>query len=170
MRWLWLSALILILDQATKYLVSQTLDLYESVTLFTGFNITLVHNTGAAFSFLRDAGGWQRWFFIALSTIISGMLVFWIRATPPHRKWLLCSLALILGGAMGNLLDRILYGYVIDFFDVSIPFLRLHLFNPWPAFNIADSAITTGIILLVIDTFWFDNATVSISVGKTDKG
>lgn len=167
---MWLSALILVLDQGTKYLVAHTLDLYESVAVFPGFNITLVHNPGAAFSFLRDAGGWQRWFFIALSSIISGMLVFWMRNTPAHRKWLLCSLALILGGAMGNLLDRILYGYVIDFFDVSLPFLPLRLFNPWPAFNIADSAITAGIILLVIDTFWFDSATVSIPLGKSDKG
>lgn len=167
---MWLSALILFLDQATKYLVAHTLGLYESVTVFPGFNITLVHNTGAAFSFLRDAGGWQRWFFMALSSIISGLLVFWMYTTPAHRKWLLCSLALILGGALGNLIDRVLYGYVIDFFDISLPFLPLRLFNPWPAFNIADSAITTGIILLVIDTFWFDNATVTIPVGKTDKG
>ena len=170
MRWLWLSVLVLTLDQLTKYLVRQSLELYESFTIFTGFNITLVHNTGAAFSFLRDAGGWQRWFFIAVSTLISCVAIFWIRSTPVHRKWLCCSLALILGGAMGNLLDRIIYGYVIDFIDVSLGFLPFRLFNPWPAFNIADSAITAGIIMLVIDTFWFDNAIVSIPAAKSDKG
>lgn len=170
MRWLWLSALILAFDQLTKFLVTQSLELYESFSVFSGFNITLVHNTGAAFSFLKDAGGWQRWFFIGLSTIISCVVIFWIYATPSHRKWLRCSLALILGGAVGNLMDRILYGYVIDFFDVSLSFLPLRLFNPWPAFNLADSAITVGIIMLVIDTFWFDNATVSIPAAKPDKG
>jgi len=170
LRWLWLSVLILVCDQLTKFLVTQSLELYESFSVFSGFNITLVHNTGAAFSFLKDAGGWQRWFFISLSTIISCVVVFWIHATPSHRKWLCCSLALILGGAVGNLMDRILYGYVIDFFDVSLTFLPLRLFNPWPAFNIADSAITVGIIMLVIDTFWFDNATVSIPAANTDKG
>ena len=170
MRWLWLSALVLALDQATKYLVTQSLALYESVSVFPGFNITRVHNTGAAFNFLKDAGGWQRWFFIALSSIISGMIIFWINTTPVHRKWLRCSLALILGGAVGNLLDRILYGYVIDFFDVSLSFLPFGLFNPWPAFNIADSAITAGIIMLVIDTFWFDNAMVTMPNARPDKG
>ena len=170
MRWLWLSVLVLSLDQLTKQLVAHFLQLYESVTVFTDFNITLVHNTGAAFSFLWDAGGWQRWFFIALSTVISCVLVFWLRATPTHRKWLCCSLALILGGATGNLVDRVIYGYVIDFFDISLSFLPSGRFNPWPAFNVADAAITTGIIMLVIDTFWFDNAIVTLPEGKTDKG
>ena len=153
-----------------KYLVSQSLALYESVTVFTGFNLTLVHNTGAAFSFLRDAGGWQRWFFIGLSTIISCVILFWLLSTLPQRRWFRCSLALILGGAVGNLVDRIMYGYVIDFFDVSITFLPVKLLNPWPAFNIADAAITVGVIMLVIDTFWFDPATVSVNSQKTDKG
>lgn len=170
MRWLWLSALVLALDQMTKYFVIQSLALYESISVFPGFNITRVHNTGAAFSFLKDAGGWQRWFFIALSSIISAMIIFWIRTTPVHRKWLRCSLALILGGAAGNLLDRVLYGYVVDFFDVSLSFLPFGLFNPWPAFNIADSAITLGIIMLVIDTFWFDSAIVTMPNAKPDKG
>ena len=170
MRWLWLSFLILAFDQLTKYIVRQSLELYESVPVFSGFNITLGHNNGALFSFLSDAGGWQRWFLITLSTIISFVVIFWIRATPVHRKWLCCSLALILGGAIGNMLDRIVYGYVIDFFDVSLGFLPIRLFNPWPTFNIADSAITAGIIMLVIDTFWFDNAMVSIPAAKSDKG
>ena len=170
MKWLWLTALILAVDQLTKYIISNSLALYESVKVFAGFNITLVHNTGAAFSFLRDAGGWQRWFFICLSTIISGIILFWLYSTPPLRRWFRCSLALILGGAVGNLLDRILYGYVVDFFDVSIPLLPLKLLNPWPAFNIADAAITVGVIMLIIDTFWFDPATVSVNSRKSDKG
>ena len=169
-KWLWLSALILALDQLTKYLVSQSLALYESVTVFAGINITLVHNSGAAFSFLREAGGWQRWFFVSLSTIISCVILFWLHRTPLLRRWFRCSLALILGGAVGNLLDRIMYGYVIDFFDVSITFLPIKLLNPWPAFNIADAAITVGVIMLVIDTFWFDPATVSVNSRKSDKG
>ena len=170
MKWLWLSALILAVDQMTKYVICQSLALYESVTVFAGFNLTLVHNTGAAFSFLRDAGGWQRWFFIGLSTIISCVILFWLLSTLPQRRWFRCSLALILGGAVGNLVDRIMYGYVIDFFDVSITFLPVKLLNPWPAFNIADAAITVGVIMLVIDTFWFDPATVSVNSQKTDKG
>ena len=162
--------MILVADQATKYVVAQSLALYESVTIFAGFNITLVHNTGAAFSFLQDAGGWQRWFFITLSSIISCVLLFWLQSTPPLRRWFRCSLALILGGAVGNLLDRVLYGYVIDYFDVSLAFLPFKFLNPWPAFNIADAAITVGIVMLVIDTFWFDPATVSVNSTKSDKG
>ena len=169
MRWLWLSALILAADQLTKFIVLQSLALYESVKVFTGFNITHVHNTGAAFSLLRDAGGWQRWILIGISTLISGIILFWLVATPPTRRWFRCSLALIMGGAIGNLLDRILHGYVIDFFDVSLTFLPFKLFNPWPTFNIADTAVTVGVIMLVIDTFWFDGATVSIKSARSDK-
>lgn len=143
------------------------MQLYESVNIFTGVNLTLVHNTGAAFSFLRDADGWQRWLFIFLSSVISGVIVFWIRNTPLHRKWLLCCLALILGGAIGNLADRIIFGYVIDFIDVSLGFIPLKLFNPWPAFNVADSAISIGVVMLIIDTFWFDTAIVSTHAGKS---
>lgn len=169
MKWLWLSILIILIDQLTKYLVSSSLQLYESIIIFPGFNLTLVHNTGAAFSFLKDAGGWQRWVFVALSTIISIMIIIWMHNTPAYRRWLPCSLALILGGAVGNLLDRIIFGYVIDFIDVSITFIPFNLFNPWPAFNIADSAISVGVVMLIIDTFWFDKAFVSTYSGKSTK-
>ena len=169
MKWLWLSAVIIAIDQVTKYLISQSLQLYESVSIFTGFNLTRVHNTGAAFSFLRDADGWQRWFFIALSSFISIVIVFWLKNTQDHRRWLSCSLALLLGGAIGNLTDRVLFGYVIDFIDISLPFIPLQLFNPWPAFNVADSAISIGVVMLIVDTFWFDRAFVSTHAGKSVK-
>jgi signal peptidase II len=170
LKWLWLSTLILALDQASKYFVTRTLALYESIMVFAGFKLTLVHNTGAAFSFLRDAGGWQRWLFVALSTCLSCTILYWLHISSPLRRWFRCSLALILGGATGNLLDRIWHGYVVDFFDISLGFLPFKLFNPWPAFNIADTAITIGVIMLAVDTFWFDPATVSMKSGKSDKG
>jgi signal peptidase II len=153
----------------TKFAVTRTLELYESIEVFAGFNITLVHNTGAAFSFLRDAGGWQRWFFIVLSSVICGVVLTWVLLTPTQRRWFRCCLALILGGAIGNLLDRVFLGYVIDFIDVSLRFLPFKLVNPWPAFNVADAAITIGVAMLIIDSFWFDRATVSIQTQKPDK-
>ena len=151
--------MIVILDQLTKYYINQQFDLYESLRIIPGLNITYVHNTGAAFSFLSDAGGWQRWLFISLSGIISIVLVFWLKRLPATGLWLAVALALILGGAVGNLIDRILLGYVIDFIDVY--FLKWH----WPAFNVADSAISTGVVMLIIDSFWFDHARVSTHSG-----
>lgn len=164
---MWLSALIVLIDQITKYLISQSLGLGESLEIMHGFKLSLHHNTGAAFSFLNDAGGWQRWFFSALSIIISTVIFCWIYMTPAHRRWLSCSLALVLGGAIGNLVDRVIFGYVIDFFEVSLTFIPLKLFNPWPIFNVADSALSVGIVMLIIDTFWFDKAVVSTHSGKS---
>ena len=115
-----------------------------------------MHNTGAAFSFLSQAGGWQRWFFIGLASIISFAIVVWMHGLPNDKRWLLAALALVLGGALGNLLDRFNYGYVIDFIEVYLSFLPWRIFNPWPAFNVADSAIFIGAIMLVIDAFWFN--------------
>ena len=151
MRWLGLSIVIVILDQLTKFLVTQNLKLHESIEIFSWFNLTLVHNTGAAFSFLSQAGGWQRWFFIILAITISVVITIWLLRLPAKQRWLACALALVLGGAVGNLWDRMVFGYVIDFIDVSIGFLPWRLFNPWPAFNIADSAISIGAVMLIID-------------------
>ena len=151
MKWLGLSIVIVILDQLTKFLIVQNLKLHQSIEIFSWFNLTLIHNTGAAFSFLSQAGGWQRWFFILLATGISIFIVFWLLRLPAKQRWLACALALVLGGAVGNLWDRIVFGYVIDFIDVSISFLPWRLFNPWPAFNIADSAISIGAVMLIID-------------------
>lgn len=118
LKWLWVSVLVLVLDQISKYYIAHTFTLFESVNLFPGLNFTYVHNTGAAFSFLSSAGGWQRWLFITLSSLVSIGLVYWIYTLPVTWRWLAAALSLVLGGAVGNLVDRILFGYVIDFIDV----------------------------------------------------
>ena len=147
MNLFWFSGLVIVLDQVTKYIAETSLDYRVPVNMFTGLNMTLVYNKGAAFSFLSDAGGWQRWFFMALSISISIALVYWLRNVDKNRKYLAWGLALILGGAIGNLIDRSLYGHVIDFIDVY--YNSWH----WPAFNIADSAISLGAGLLILDMF-----------------
>jgi signal peptidase II len=121
--------------------------LYESIALFPGFNLTYVHNTGAAFSFLSEAGGWQRWFFAAMALIISVVLTIWLSRLKKHETLLAVALALVLGGAIGNLIDRLAYGYVIDFLDVY------YQTRHWPAFNIADSAISVGVFLMLLESF-----------------
>ncbi len=146
LKWLWLSLLAVILDQASKIAVDKSMYLYESIPLAPYFNLTYVHNTGAAFSFLSEAGGWQRWFFAALALIISSILGVWLTRLQKHEPLLAAALALILGGAVGNLIDRLIYGYVIDFLDVH--YKTWH----WPAFNIADSAITLGVILMLAES------------------
>jgi signal peptidase II len=162
-KWVWLSIAIVILDQITKYYISHHFNLYESLRVMPGVSITYVHNTGAAFSFLSDAGGWQRWLFVTLSSAISLLLIFWLKKHPGKRIWLAVALALILGGAVGNLIDRVYLGYVIDFVDVY--YGKWH----WPAFNVADSAISIGVVMLIIDSFWFDQAKVITHSGKIKK-
>jgi signal peptidase II len=159
LKWLWLTVLVIILDLWTKNLAIQHLQMHDPVAVFTGFNLTLMHNTGAAFSFLDDAGGWQRWFFICLTLAVSTFIVIWLYGLKANQKWMACALALILGGALGNLWDRITLGYVVDFIDVSLSFLPWRIFNPWPAFNVADSAITIGATMLIIDAIWFSDKT-----------
>lgn len=144
LKWLWLSLLVLILDQASKLAVAGSMELYQSIPLLPMFNLLHVHNTGAAFSFLSDAGGWQRWFFAAMALVISVILTVWLNRLNKQETLLAAALALVLGGAIGNLIDRLAYGYVIDFLDVY--YQNWH----WPAFNIADSAITVGVILLIL--------------------
>ena len=157
LKWLWLSAVIVGLDYASKHLAIQGLEFQRALPLFPGVNLTLVHNTGAAFSFLRDAGGWQRWFFVGLSATVGLVIVIWLARMPAERHRLACALSLILGGAIGNLWDRINLGYVIDFVDVYVSTWH------WPAFNVADSAISIGAIILIIDALWLDRAEVSVS-------
>ena len=156
-KWLSLSFLIFVLDQLSKFLISYYLPLHASIAIIPGFNLTLIHNSGAAFGFLSQAGGWQRWFFIILTLVISGSIIVWMKNLPFNNRFLAAALALILGGAFGNLCDRILTdgGYVIDFIDVSLSFLPWQIFNPWPTFNVADSAITIGISMLMIDSIFF---------------
>lgn len=148
--WLWLSMLVLILDQASKWLVLLALEPYESVALLPGVHLTLLFNTGAAFSLLAEAGGWQRWLFVALALGVSAALTVWLLRLGRGEHWLALGLALLIGGALGNLIDRVLFGHVVDFIQVWLPFIPLALFNPWPAFNIADSAISIGVVLLLI--------------------
>ena len=144
-KWLWLSGFVILLDQATKLAVDASMRLYETIELIPFFQLTYLRNQGAAFSFLSQAGGWQRWFFIGLSIVASVAISTWLKRLPPDRRWEAASWALVLGGALGNLIDRIAYGYVIDFFDVF--YRNWH----WPAFNVADSAITIGVAMLLID-------------------
>jgi len=149
MNWSWISGLVVVLDQITKYIADSKLDLRVPGEVFPGLNMTLYYNKGAAFSFLSNAGGWQRWFFMAISIAVSLALVYWLRDVDKNRKALAWGLALILGGAVGNLIDRSLFGHVIDFIDVY--------YENWhfPAFNIADSAISVGASLLIIDMFTY---------------
>ncbi len=153
LRWLWLSAVLVVLDQGSKQLASAFLELYQPVAVVPHVYLTLLHNTGAAFSFLSDAGGWQRWFFAALALVVSVVIVLWLARLPRDSRWVAAALALVLGGALGNLVDRIVLGYVVDFIQIYLPFLPWRLFNPWPAFNVADSAISVGAVMLVIDAF-----------------
>lgn len=147
LKWLNLSALVVIVDQLTKWLMSSWLDLYETVAIIPYFNLTLAHNYGAAFSFLASAGGWQRWFFTLLAIVVSIVLTVWMKRLKAHARLEAISLALILGGAIGNVIDRVLHGYVIDFLDVYVGSYH------WPAFNVADSAICVGAVLLIFDSF-----------------
>lgn len=146
LKWLWLTLLVIVLDQVTKALASAHLALYDPVALVPMLNLTLMHNTGAAFSLLSEAGGWQRWFFVVLAVAVSAGIAWWLVRLEPAHRWLAAALALILGGALGNLWDRVLYGYVVDFIDVY--------YGAWhfPAFNVADSAITVGAAMLIIDS------------------
>ena len=142
-----LAIVVIALDQATKMWVSANLEYGQPVVINAFFNLTLLHNPGAAFSFLSDAGGWQRWFFGAIAAVVSVVLVVWIARLGGGKGREALALALILGGAVGNLYDRLVLGYVVDF-------LVLHYEqHAWPAFNIADSAITLGAGLLLLDMF-----------------
>jgi signal peptidase II len=146
LKWLWISLLVVALDQVTKSIAVDSLVLFQPVPVFPGFNFTLMHNKGAAFSFLSDQSGWQRWFFTVIAIVVSVAIVIWMKRLPADHRLTAVSLALILGGAVGNVWDRILLGYVIDFIDVY--YADYH----WPAFNIADSAISVGACLLIIDS------------------
>lgn len=148
MMWLWVSVLVLLLDQGSKLLADRTMALHDPIALLPSLALTKAYNTGAAFSFLGDASGWQRWFFSGLALAVSAFLLTWLRRLPAAEWRTALALALILGGAIGNLIDRVLYGHVIDFIDVY--------YRSWhfPTFNIADSAITVGATLLVLDALF----------------
>ncbi|MFK4751395.1 signal peptidase II [Oceanobacter antarcticus] len=143
--WVWLTVLVFVVDIATKQVAEAWLIYGDPIYLLPVLDFTLLYNKGAAFSLLADQPGWQRWFFTFISAAVSVMLVVWMSRLPRHQRWLGIALALILGGALGNLFDRVLFGHVIDFISV-------HWQNAYfPAFNIADSAITIGAIMMAID-------------------
>lgn len=144
--WLWLAALTAGLDQATKWLAEVWLIPYTPLPLAPSLNLTLMYNEGAAFSFLAGAGGWQRWFFAGLAAAVTVGLAVWLHRLKATERTTAVGIALVIGGAVGNLIDRILTGRVVDFIDVY--YADWH----WPAFNLADSAITLGVVLLLIAT------------------
>jgi signal peptidase II len=144
--WLLLSTVVVALDQVTKLLVIENLTLYQRVQITPFFDLVRLHNTGAAFSFLADASGWQNWLFTGIAVVVSVGILYWLVTLPSkNRRALAMGLALVLGGAIGNVIDRSFYGYVVDFI--------LFHYQEWsyPAFNLADSAITCGVILILYD-------------------
>ncbi|TRO19719.1 lipoprotein signal peptidase [Ectopseudomonas mendocina] len=152
--WLLLSVLILVVDRVTKDIFEGTLSMYQRIEVIPGyFDWTLAYNTGAAFSFLADAAGWQRWFFAAIAIVVSVVLVVWLKRLKRHETLLAVALAMVLGGALGNLYDRVVLGHVVDF-------ILVHWQNRWyfPAFNLADIFITIGAILLALDMFKSDKS------------
>lgn len=149
LAWLWLTLLVFLLDQGTKQMVLQLLEYGQRVVVIDGyFEWTHVYNRGAAFSFLAGESGWQRWFFAAIAVTVSGVLVVWLKRLKSDETWLAIALALVLGGALGNLYDRVVLGHVVDF-------ILVHWQNQYyfPAFNAADSAISVGAVMLALDMF-----------------
>jgi len=145
LRWLWVTLIIWMIDRLTKYLALQHLPPYAEVPVIKHFNLTLAYNKGAAFSFLDSASGWQGWMFGAIALLVSVGLLVWLSRLSSKQRWLCIAVTLVMGGALGNLSDRFLYGYVIDFLDFY--WGDLH----WPSFNIADSAICVGAVMLFMD-------------------
>ncbi len=146
LKWLWLTTLVVVLDLVSKNIASSMLEYGVSVPVLPVFKLTLLHNPGAAFSFLADQSGWQLWFFAVLAVLVSGILIRWL-ATLRDDTWLAVAIALVLGGALGNLYDRVTLGYVVDF-------LHFHWQeHHFPAFNLADSAISVGAVMMALDIF-----------------
>ena len=148
--WLWVTALVIVLDQLTKWMAEAYLEFAQPVAIFPHLNMTLAYNYGAAFSFLGDQDGWQRWFFAILAIVVCAVIVNWLRKLGKTRVAMAAALALVLGGAIGNLIDRLMYGKVIDFIDIyfDIPFVMDNYH--FATFNVADIAITCGAVVLVI--------------------
>lgn len=147
LKWLWLSLCLIAMDQLTKQIAEAQLTPHQPVNVMPYFDWFLTYNTGAAFSLLADAGGWQRWLFTIIAIVISLVIVQWLRKLPNDETLTAVSLSLILGGAIGNLIDRILFGHVIDYVQVWLGSY------PFPAFNLADAAISVGAALLILSSF-----------------
>jgi len=155
LKWLLLAVVAVCLDLYTKNLATTLLEYRVSVPVTSFFSFTLSHNTGAAFSFLADQSGWQRWFFIILTMFVCSILLAWVYRLKAHERWLAVALCLVLGGAIGNLFDRVVHGYVVDF----LHFHYFFNFDSWqwnfnyPVFNLADSFICIGAVMMAIDMF-----------------
>ncbi|MEH8029015.1 signal peptidase II [Gallibacterium anatis] len=143
--YLWLSVVAFILDLFTKWLVVSRFELYESVNILPIFNLTYVRNYGAAFSFLADHSGWQKYFFVLIAVVISALLLFWLAKTPRQKILVNSAYALIIGGALANMTDRLYHGFVVDFLDFYWQIYH------YPVFNVADIAICVGAGLLILD-------------------
>ena len=151
-KWLGLALAVIVFDHLTKWWISSTLDYQEFIPVLPFFSLVRVHNAGAAFSFLADAGGWQRWFFIAIG-IVATVIIARLLTRHAREPRMAFALALVLGGALGNVIDRVLLGHVVDF-------LYFHYRSfAWPAFNVADSAISVGAALLIWDSLFGKSAT-----------
>lgn len=148
--WLWLAVVIVVLDLWSKFVTNTSLDYGVPVEILPVFDLRLSYNTGAAFSFLADAGGFQRWFFVVIAVGVSAMLVVWMKRTPRWQWWVGIAQALVLGGALGNLYDRVVQGYVIDF--ISLHYGEYY----FAVFNLADVAISVGATLLIIDMLFLE--------------
>lgn len=146
LRWLLLSVLLIGLDQWSKAAISSRFELYETLRVLPVFNLVLAHNTGVAFSVFAESSGWQRWVFSALAVAVAAFLVNWLRTLPRREQLTACALSLVLAGALGNMIDRLRFGYVVDFIQWH---WGEHYF---PAFNVADSAITVGAGLLILES------------------
>jgi len=173
--WFLIPLVVFLLDQITKNMAVANLTHTVPSSFLPYFNFTLLYNEGAAFSFLDDAGGWQRWFFTIIATVVSIVIAVWMTKLPNSKKWELTGLALILGGAIGNLYDRVLLGKVVDFVDWFYPaaesclpffYRRTDVLDTlschWPAFNIADAAILAGAACLIIDAFFIKESDQTI--------
>jgi signal peptidase II len=151
LKWLWLALIAIVLDFVTKQMAESYLSYGQPIYVLPVFDLTLLYNKGAAFSFLANAGGWQRWFFTVIAVGVSAGLTVWLMKLKPSEKWLSIALALVIGGALGNLYDRIAYGHVIDF-------IHVHWESRYfPAFNIADSAISIGAAMLLFESLFLQN-------------
>ncbi len=164
LKWLWVTFVVIFIDQITKWTAEGSLDLIQeggkSYPVIEHLNFTLAYNYGAAFSFLADQGGWQRWFFTILTAVVSIVILVWLSKLKQKEKWTAISLSLVLGGAIGNLIDRVLHGKVIDFIDVYADW-DVFFLSQWQdglyhfaTFNVADIAINIGAIILVVGSFF----------------
>jgi signal peptidase II len=151
LKWLWLAVIAIVLDFVSKQMAESLLQYAQPVYVLPVFDLTLLYNKGAAFSFLANEGGWQRWFFTIIAVGVSAVLTVWLMKLKPSEKWLSIALALVIGGALGNLYDRLAYGHVIDF-------IHVHWDKTYfPAFNIADSAISIGAAMLLYESLFMQN-------------